>query len=126
MTARMLRRPLLAAALFPILGAAPALAVGPPVPLSVDGAVLVERNVRVGGSSVRGARVSVYPTAGCRGAPAATGTAEVAGRFTVAANGDFEPPFTISVRAALGEERSACIDVPFPALQPPPPERRAA
>jgi hypothetical protein len=80
------------------------------LPLTVDGAILVENNVRVGGASKKGASISLYRGASCSGAPLATAAAEEAGRFTVSADG-FDPPFTVSVRATVGKRQSACVPV---------------
>jgi hypothetical protein len=80
--------------------------------ITVDGAVLVENNVRVGGATEKGARVALYRGAGCRGEPVGSTRAEEGGSFTVAADG-FTPPFTVSVRASAGERRSECVDIPI-------------
>src|SRR5688572_23750331 len=58
----------------------------PPLPLVVDGTMVVADNVRVGGTSARGATVSIYSGGRCAGEALASAEVEAGGRFTVAAN----------------------------------------
>jgi hypothetical protein len=87
------------------------------VTITVDGTMVVGDNVRVGGSATRGAVVSLHPGRGCRGDAIASTPVEEGGRFTVAHNGSYEPPFTISIRAAIGSRRSECVDLEIPGVR---------
>ena len=101
------------------------------VTITVDGTMVVGDNVRVGGSATRGAVVALHSGKGCRGDAIASSPVEDGGRFTVAHNGSYEPPFAISVRAANGSRRSECVDLEIPAARkvaeekpaPPPPKK---
>ncbi len=98
-----------------LLLATPALAGEAKVDLVVDGTMVVGDDVRVGGTAARGATVSLFSGAGCKGDALARAEVDAGGRFTVAAHGNFEPPFTISLRAAVEDRRSDCFEVTVPA-----------
>ena len=87
------------------------------VTITVDGTMVVGNNVRVGGSATRGATVLFHSGKGCRGLAVSFAPVEEGGRFTVAHTGSYEPPFTISVRAAAGSRRSECVDLEIPGVR---------